>query len=106
MFLIEYFKNLPSLVLVLLKEHLGKISAHTLGWLTIVLLHLASVPTLVSVLMAQSDKLPPVDLMVFVWSALITFFFKSLIEKNFLYIATICIGFAAQTMIMSLILFK
>jgi hypothetical protein len=94
------------MILVLLKEHLGKISAHTLGWLTIVLLHLASVPTLISVLMAQSDKLPPVDLMIFVWSALITFFFKSLIEKNFLYIATICIGFAAQTVIMSLILFK
>ncbi len=106
MFLIDYFKNLPNLIVVLLKEHLGKISAHTLGWLTIVLLHLASVPTLISVLMAQSDKLPPVDLMVFVWSALITFFFKSLIEKNFLYIATICVGFAAQTVIMSLILFK
>lgn len=106
MFLIEYFKSLPHMIVVLLKEHLGKISAHTLGWLTIVLLHLASVPTLISVLMAQSDKLPPVDLMVFVWSALITLFFKSLIEKNFLYIATICIGFAAQTVIMSLILFK
>ena len=94
------------MIVVLFKEHLGKISSHTLGWLTIVLLHLASVPTLISVLLAQSDKLPPVDLMVFVWSALITFFFKSLIEKNFLYIATICIGFAAQTVIMSLILFK
>jgi hypothetical protein len=56
--------------------------------------------------MSQSDKLPPVDLMVFVWSALITLFFKALIERNFLYIATICLGFAAQTVIMSLILFK
>jgi hypothetical protein len=67
---------------------------------------LASIPTLLAVLMAKSDILPPVDLMVFVWSALITFFFKSLIEKNYLYIATICLGFAAQTVIMSLILFK
>jgi hypothetical protein len=58
------------------------------------------------VLLAQTDKLPPVDLMVFVWSALITLFFKALIERNFLYIATICVGFAAQTVIMSLILFK
>jgi hypothetical protein len=88
------------------KTHLGHISAHTLGWITIILLHFASIPTLVAVLMAQSDKLPPVDLMVFVWAALTTLFFKSLIEKNYLYIATICMGFLAQTVLMGLILFK
>lgn len=88
------------------KSHLGHISAHTLGWITIVLLHFASIPTLVAVLLAQSDKLPPVDLMVFVWAALTTLFFKSLIEKNYLYIATICMGFLAQTVLMGLILFK
>lgn len=98
--------GLPKIVYVFLKEHIGHISAHTLGWLTIILLHLASIPTLLAVLMAQNDKLPPVDLMIFVWSGLITLFFKSLIERNFLYIATICLGFCAQTVIMSLILFK
>lgn len=101
-----FIGNLPSLFITFLKEHLGRISAHTLGWLTIVLLHLASVPTLLSVLMAQNDKLPNVDLMIFIWSGLITLFFKSLIEKNFLYVATICLGFAGQTVLMSLILFK
>jgi hypothetical protein len=97
---------MPRSVWYFLRDHLGRVSSHTLGWITIVLLHLSSVPTLVAVLMAQSDKLPPVDLMVFVWSALITLFFKALIERNFLYIGTICLGFAAQTVIMSLILFK
>lgn len=106
MIILDQIKSVPGLVLWFLREHLGKISAHTLGWLTIILLHLASIPTLMAVLMAKSDILPPVDLMVFVWSALITMFFKSLIEKNFLYIATICLGFCAQTVIMSLILFK
>ena len=98
--------HIPNNIYTFLHEHIGRISAHTLGWITIILLHFASIPTLLAVLMAQSDKLPPVDLMVFVWSGLITFFFKSLIERNFLYIATICLGFAAQTLIMGLILFK
>ena len=106
MFLINTIQNIPGVLLKFFKEHLGKISSHTLGWLTIVLLHFASIPTLLAVLLAQNDKLPPVDLMIFVWSGLITLFFKSLIERNFLYIATICLGFAAQTVIMSLILFK
>jgi len=101
-----FIRQLPLVVWTWLKEHLGRISAHTLGWFTIILLHLASIPTLLSVLMAQNDKLPSVDLMIFVWSGLITLFFKSLIERNFLYIATICLGFCAQTVIMSLILFK
>ena len=98
--------HIPNNIYKFLRDHLGRISAHTLGWITIILLHFASIPTLLAVLMAQSDKLPPVDLMVFVWSGLLTLFFKSLIEKNFLYVATICIGFAAQTLIMGLILFK
>jgi hypothetical protein len=106
MFIIDQIKDTVVFLFKFAKDHLGHVSAHTLGWLTIILLHLSSIPTLVAVLMAQSDKLPPVDLMVFVWSALITLFFKALIEKNSLYIATICLGFAAQTVIMSLILFK
>lgn len=103
---LEIVGHIPNNVYMFLQDHLGRISAHTLGWITIILLHFASIPTLIAVLMAQSDKLPPVDLMVFVWAGLLTFFFKSLIERNFLYIATICLGFAAQTLIMGLILFK
>jgi hypothetical protein len=103
---IDRISHLPGQVYAWLQEHLGRISAHTLGWITIVLLHFASIPTLLAVLMAQSDRLPPVDLMVFVWAGLLTLFFKSLIERNFLYVATICLGFVAQTLIMGLILFK
>lgn len=97
---------MPRWIWYFLRDNLGRVSSHTLGWITILLLHFSSIPTLVAVLMAQSDKLPPVDLMIFVWSALITLFFKALIERNVLYLATICLGFAAQTVIMSLILFK
>lgn len=88
------------------RNHLGNISAHTLGLLAIVLAHFSSIPTLMAVLLGKSDKLPPVDLMLFVWAALTTLFFKALIERNFLYVATICVGFIAQVVIMGMILFK
>ena len=87
-------------------SHIAHLSAHTLGWVSIILLHFSAVPTLISILVAQNDKLPPVDLILFIWAALITLFFKSLIERNFLYVATNCVGFCAQTVMMSLILFK
>jgi len=98
--------QLPRWSWIFIRDHLSTVTGNTLGWITIILLHFAAIPTLLAVLMGQSDKLPPVDLMLFLWSALITMFFKSLIEKNFLYISTICIGFVVQTVIMSLILFK
>ena len=83
----KFISTLINYVYTFIKEHLGHISAHTLGWITIVLLHFASVPTLLAMILAQSDKLPPYDLMIFVWAALTTLFFKSLIEKNFLYVS-------------------
>lgn len=102
----DKFSVIFSYVGSFFRNHLGNISAGTLGLLAIVLAHFSSVPTLMSVLLGHSDKLPPVDLMLFVWGSLVAVFFKSLIERNSLYVATIAIGFAAQTVIMSLILFK
>ena len=98
--------NLINLIYSFFKNHLGHLSSHTLGWITIVLLHFASVPTLLAMILAQSDKLPPYDLMLFVWAALTTLFFKSLIEKNFLYVSTICMGFIAQVVMLGMIVFK
>jgi hypothetical protein len=96
----------PSVILGFIRDHLVNISAHTLGWITIIMLHLSSVPTLLAVLTGQSDKMPPVDIMLFIWGGLTAIFFKSLLERNYLYIATICLGFVGQTILMSLIFFK
>jgi hypothetical protein len=102
----EIIGKLFNLIYLFFKEHLGHLSAHTLGWITIVLLHFSAVPTLLSMILAQNDKLPPYDLMIFVWAALTTLFFKSLIEKNFLYVSTICLGFIGQVVMLGMIVFK
>jgi hypothetical protein len=103
---INFIPQMINFMYTFVKEHLGHVSSHTLGWITIVLLHFASVPTLLAIILAQSDKLPPYDLMLFVWAALTTLFFKSLIEKNFLYVSTICVGFIAQVIMLGMIVFK
>lgn len=104
--ILEILSMAPRWVWYFFRDHLGRVTGNTLGWIVIILLHLASVPTLLAVIMADSDRLPPLDLMVFVWSALVALFFKSLIERNGAYIATICLGFVAQTFMMGLILYK
>ena len=103
---IGLISKLVNFVYTFFRDHLGHISAHTLGWITIVLLHFAAVPTLLAMILAQSDKLPPYDLMLFVWTALTALFFKRLIEKNLLYVSTICLGFIAQVVMLGMIVFK
>lgn len=77
-----------------------------MGWLAIVLLNCVGFPALVSVLLEQSDTLPTVDILLFVWTALIAMLIKSVLDRNLLYVTTICLGFAAQAFLMSLVIFK
>lgn len=89
-----------------LKEQLVTISADTLGWLAVILIHLSTVPTLLAILTGLTEKTPPVDLVLFAWAGLFLFFVKAAISKDILNIVTIGLGFVIQAGLMALILFK
>lgn len=89
-----------------LKEQLVTISADTLGWLAVILVHLSTIPTLVAILTGLTEKTPPVDLVLFTWAGLFLFFIKAAISKDVLNIVTIGLGFVIQAGLMALILFK
>jgi len=88
------------------KEHAPQVSAETMGWVAVILLHLATVPTLLAVLTGLTEKMPPVDLVLFAWSGLFCFFVKAAIQKDFLNIVTIGFGFFVQACLMATIIFK
>ena len=54
---------------------LAKISADTLGWLAAILLHAATIPTMLALITGLSDRPPSLDLVLFMWSALVLLFF-------------------------------
>lgn len=89
-----------------LKEQLVTISADTLGWLAVILIHLSTIPTLIAILTGLTEKTPPVDLVLFAWAGLFLFFVKAAISKDILNIVTIGLGFVIQAGLMALILFK
>jgi len=89
-----------------LKEQLVTISADTLGWLGVILVHLSTIPTLLAILTGLTEKTPPVDLVLFAWAGLFLFFVKAAISKDILNIVTIGLGFVIQAGLMALILFK
>ena len=86
--------------------HIPKISADTLEWLTIVVLHCVTVPTMLALMAGLTDKTPSLDIVLFVWGGLVLMFARSILLKNRMNIVTNGAGFIAQSVMMALVLFK
>lgn len=94
------------LVRKFLLSHLQKITADTLGWLTAIVLHAATVPSMIALMTALSDRLPNLDVILFIWTALVLLFARAIILRDQLNIITIGTGFIAQAVMMAFILYK
>ena len=89
-----------------LEHKLKPSTAESIGWVGIVLLHAALIPTFLAVMAGITDKMPPVDLVLFIWAALVTFFVRAAILKDTVNVLTIGAGFIVNAVFMALILFK
>jgi hypothetical protein len=87
-------------------EHLSKISAETLGWLSAIVIHAATVPTLLALMTGLSDRTPNLDIVLFAWAGLVLMFLRAVVLKDVLNIVTIGVGFIVQAVLMALILFR
>jgi hypothetical protein len=99
--------NLVKLAVVkFFKDHFAQISANTLGWIAVVFIHFSIIPTLLAAMSGLTDKMPPVDMVLFCWGALALLFVKAVMLKDNLNIFTIGSGFIIQCVLMGLMLFK
>lgn len=89
-----------------LNKYLPKISADTLGWLAIVVINCATIPTLLALMTGLSDRTPSLDMVMFLWASLILLFGRAIVLKDTLNIITISVGFMIQASLMAMILFK
>ena len=91
---------------VWLTEHLPKISAETLGWLAAIVIHCATIPTLLALMTGLSDRTPSLDIVLFMWAGLVLLFGRAIVLRDTLNIITVGSGFIVQAVLMALILFK
>jgi len=96
----------PKSVLVWLQEHLPRLSAETLQWMAALVLHAATVPTLLALMTGLSDRTPSLDIVLFMWAGLVLLFMRAVVLKDMLNIVTVGTGFIVQAVLMALILFK
>jgi len=87
-------------------EKFGQTSAETLGWLSIILLHAATVPSFLAIMSGLTDRAPAIDLVLLIWTALTLLFFKAAVQKDMLNLITIGLGFIVQASMLALIYFK
>jgi hypothetical protein len=64
------------------------------------------VPTMLALITGLSDRPPSLDLVLFMWSALVLLFLRAIVLKDNLNIITIGLGFIVQAVMMALVLFK
>jgi hypothetical protein len=76
------------------------------GWIGMLLIHGATLPTTLSVIMGYSTALPPVSMVLLIWSGLFLFLVSAIANKNTLYIVSNSLGFFFQSILLILIVFK
>jgi hypothetical protein len=89
-----------------IKEHVANLSATSLHIISVILLHSSTVPTLLSLMFGISDKTPILDMVLLLWAALLAMFAQALIQKNYVIVTVITVGFMIQSVIMALIFFR
>jgi hypothetical protein len=102
---IPHFENLQEFK-IWATSKVSHISAETFGWLAVLVLHAATIPSLLAVMSGLTDKMPSVDLVLLVWTGLTLLFVKSAVQKDMLNVVTIGFGFIVQAVMMALIFFK
>jgi len=95
-----------SYIKTLITEKLSHLSAETMGWLAVIVLHASTIPSLLAVMAGLTDRLPGVDLVLLVWTGLSLLFVKAAVQKDMLNLVTIGFGFILQAVMMALIFFK
>lgn len=82
------------------------ISAETLGWVGVVLIHASTIPSLLAVLSGLSDRMPAMDMVLLLWAGLAALFIQAAVLNNRVQLVTISMGFMIQSVLMALIFFR
>ena len=76
------------------------------GWIGMVLIHSATLPTTLGIILGYSNNIPPVSMVLLVWSGLFLFLIRAIGNNDKLYIISNAVGFFFNTILLALIVFK
>ena len=76
------------------------------GWIGILLIQGATLPTTIPVLLGGNTDLPPLSMVLMVWAGLMLFLLRAIEQRDRLYIVSNGVGFALQTVLLAIIVYR
>jgi hypothetical protein len=76
------------------------------GWLGLILIHGSTLPATYLAIKGEATVLPPLSMVILIWSGLLLFFIRSAITKDKLYMISNGIGFFMQSIMLALLVLK
>ena len=76
------------------------------GWIGLILIHGSTVPATYLAIKGEPTILPPLSMVVLIWSGLLLFFVRSAIMKDKLYMLSNGIGFFLQSIMLAFLVLK
>ena len=83
-----------------------KVIGNSCGWIGMVLVQGSVLPPTYNILMGHSDKVPPLEMVLTIFIGLSLYLIRAVIQKDIVHIVSNSIGFMAQGLLMTLIIFK
>lgn len=87
-------------------DHVKPISAETLGWIGVLLVHGSTLPIYFTLFTGVNDQPPPIDMTMLIWLGLTALFAQAAVLGNRAMLITIALGFIIQSFLMALIFFR
>lgn len=75
------------------------------GWVGMILVQSATLPTLLGNILGWSDKLPPLSMVLLVWAGLAFYFVRAYANRDVLYMVSNGFGFFLNTILLALIVY-
>jgi uncharacterized protein with PQ loop repeat len=76
------------------------------GWFGMILIHSATLPVTIKNIIGVSATLPPIEMVLLVWTGLFLFLIRAIGNNDKLYIISNAVGFFFNTILLALIVFK
>tara|TARA_R100001244_G_scaffold14788_2_gene16384 strand:- start:997 stop:1302 length:306 start_codon:yes stop_codon:yes gene_type:complete len=88
------------------KKLIAKRIAEVLGYVGMILIHGAIVPTTIANIMGWSNHTPPLSMVVLIQAGLFLYLIRAVAQKDTLYIISNGFGFFMQSVLLSVIVFN
>ena len=75
------------------------------GWLGMILVQSATLPTTLANLLGFSNQLPPISMVLLVWTGLALYFVRAYYQRDILYMFSNGLGFVLNSILLALIVY-